>query len=352
MLLWDAFFVALAGLHGAVILAAPSIPLIAIGIWWNANTISHNFIHRPFFRNKALRTLFSAYLSVLLGVPQALWRQRHLAHHASVEWRFHPTTQVLVETVLIFVLWMTLAFTSLHFLLLTYLPAYGIGLALCGLQGYYEHALDATSHYGRLYNVLCFNDGYHAEHHAYPGLHWTALPGCMISAAPNSNWPALLRWIDHLSLEGLERLAPRSKSLRFFVLDKHREAFRGILPNLPERAHIVVVGGGLFPRTALIIRDLLPNARITILDASVAHLEIARKVIADQIDYVHCCFDPKYPIHCDLLVIPLSFDGDRALIYREPPACAVLVHDWIWRRRGQSRVVSVALLKRVNLITR
>jgi hypothetical protein len=28
----------------------------------------------------------------------------------------------------------------------------------------------------------------------------------------------------------------------------------------------------------------------------------------------------------------------------------VLVHDWIWRRRGRSHIVSLALLKRVNLL--
>src|SRR5438552_3274429 len=168
MLLWDALLVALAGLHGVVVLAAPSIPLIGVGVWWNANTISHNFVHRPFFRNTALRVLFSAFLSVLLGIPQALWRERHLAHHVGVEWKFRPTIQVLIELALVFALWAILAFTNPRFLLLTYLPAFGIGLALCGLQGHYEHAPGPTSHYGRLFNLLCFNDGYHAEHHAHP----------------------------------------------------------------------------------------------------------------------------------------------------------------------------------------
>ena len=53
---------------------------------------------------------------------------------------------------------------------------------------------------------------------------------------------------------------------------------------------------------------------------------------------------------CDLLVIPLSFDGDRAAIYARPPAPAVLVHDWIWHKRGASHLVSIALLKRINLV--
>ena len=46
---WDALFVVLAALYGVVLVAAPSIPLIAVGVWWTANTIAHNFIHRPFF---------------------------------------------------------------------------------------------------------------------------------------------------------------------------------------------------------------------------------------------------------------------------------------------------------------
>ncbi|PYK57296.1 MAG: hypothetical protein DME21_17640, partial [Verrucomicrobia bacterium] len=79
---WDALFVALAVVHGIVLLAFPSIPLIALGLWWNANTISHNFIHLPFFRARSLNMVFSAFESLVLGIPQRLWRDRHLAHHA------------------------------------------------------------------------------------------------------------------------------------------------------------------------------------------------------------------------------------------------------------------------------
>jgi len=50
---WDALLVALAIVHGGLLWAIPSMALIAIGLWWNANTISHNFIHRPFFRARA-----------------------------------------------------------------------------------------------------------------------------------------------------------------------------------------------------------------------------------------------------------------------------------------------------------
>jgi hypothetical protein len=52
----------------------------------------------------------------------------------------------------------------------------------------------------------------------------------------------------------------------------------------------------------------------------------------------------------EVVVLPLSFEGDRDAMYAHPPAGAVIVHDWLWRRRGISRIVSLALLKRVNLV--
>ena len=83
----DAGLVALAALHAAILAVCPVIPLIAVGEWWNSNTVAHNFIHRPFFRLARMNRAFSAALSVLLGIPQTLWSDRHLAHHAGIEWR-------------------------------------------------------------------------------------------------------------------------------------------------------------------------------------------------------------------------------------------------------------------------
>jgi hypothetical protein len=53
-----------------------------------------------------------------------------------------------------------------------------------------------------------------------------------------------------------------------------------------------------------------------------------------------------------VVVIPLSFDGDRPSLYAHPPAPIVVVHDWIWRKRGDSHIVSLALLKRINMVRR
>lgn len=71
-----------------------------------------------------------------------------------------------------------------QWVLLAYLPATVLAFALVNVQNYYEHygALpedrfaNSASHYGRVYNLLTFNDGYHQEHHLKPASHWSALP--------------------------------------------------------------------------------------------------------------------------------------------------------------------------------
>ncbi len=113
-----------------------------------------------------------------------------------------------------------------------------------------------------------------------------------------------------------------------------------------------IVGGGLFPRTALLIQDLIPGVPITIIDASARNLATARSLIGGAVEFVHSRYTPGDKPDCDLVIIPLCFDGDREEMYRHPPPGApVLVHDWIWRRRGAGAIVSVALLKRLNLVT-
>src|SRR5262245_24673443 len=85
----DGVFVALSLLQACALVVVPSILLIAIGLWWNANTVAHNFIHRPFFRSRVANGAYSAFLTLVLGVPQRLWRARHLAHHAELAAETH-----------------------------------------------------------------------------------------------------------------------------------------------------------------------------------------------------------------------------------------------------------------------
>jgi hypothetical protein len=365
--------------------------LIAIGVWWNANTVSHLFIHRPFFRRRAANAWFAALLTATLGIPQSLWRDRHLAHHRGVPYRFRVSREIVLQAALVLAIWLVMATQAPAFFAAVYLPGYVLGLLLCAMHGHYEHAGGTTSHYGRLYNALCFNDGYHVEHHRHPSAPWWTLPGFRGQSTRASVWPAPLRWLDEKQLlAGLERLVLRSRLLQRWVLRSHVRAFEHVLANTQPARRVAIVGGGLFPRTALVLRRLAPDAHLTIIDADEDHLSRARSFLQDErIEFIHAHFTNHEIVHseinlksrlrsqnplascgeacrsasgaeavelcnlnCELLIVPLSFDGDRSALYSSPPARSVIVHDWIWRRRGRSRIVSLLLLKRVNLVRR
>ena len=351
---WDALLVSLAFAHGLLLLFAPSIALIGIGLWWNTNTIGHNFIHLPFFRSARLNQLFAIYLSMVTGVPQRLWRERHLAHHRDAKWKFTWSEELAVQSLFVLATWAVIIAVAPRFFLFVYVPGYALGLALCHLQGHYEHARGTLSHYGRLYNLLFFNDGFHVEHHARPGRHWTQLNTLSVTTSQASRWPAVLRWLDGHPLHALERFVLRSRLLQRFVLRSHERAWRALLRTMPTPESVMIVGGGLFPRTALVLKKLLPKTNLLIVDAVPAHIECARRWLNGSVDYKVAFYSlacaHKMADRASLIVFPLSFNGKLEPIYQHPPAAATVVHDWIWRPRGKTAIVSWLLLKRLNLV--
>jgi hypothetical protein len=280
--------------------------------------------------------------------------------HTRIRW----TPAMFVEAALVLAMWTVVAIELPRFFLTVYLPGWAIGLGLCFLQGHFEHEHGTTSHYGRVYNALFFNDGYHVEHHARPGALWADLPAHVMADAGASRWPAVLRWLDWFTLDSLERLVLRSPALQRFVISKHERALRRVLASLPPMTRVAIVGGGLFPRTALILRRLLPHASLVVIDANAENLARAKALLestrvredasssARPIEYRHERWDPRQSEAVDLLIVPLAFQGDRRRVYERPAAPAVIVHDWMWRRRGTGTHVSWLLCKRLNLVRR
>src|SRR5262249_41203727 len=159
-------------------------------------------------------------------------------------------------------------------------------------------------------------------------------------AARLSAWPAVLRWLETPWLEVLERWVLRSPRLQRFLLDRHARAFAVLLPRLPAVRRVALVGGGLWPRTLVGLRRLPPVAQLVVIDRSTENLAAARPFLPDDVEVINDYYDPARMTNFDLVVIPLSLVGDREVLYRDPPAPALLVHDWIWRRRGEGAVVS------------
>src|SRR5688500_12770935 len=308
-----AAFVGLSIAHAAAVVLVPHPIVIAIGLWWNANTISHNFIHRPFFASPAANRVYAFFLSLLLGVPQTLWRDRHLLHHADDPRpaRLRPASRI--ELAGIGALWTSFAIAAPAWFLWAYLPGWAIGLGLCYLQGHYEHARGTTSHYGRIYNFLFFNDGYHVEHHRNPASTWVDLKQSVIAGARRSRWPPVLRWLDAFTLEGLERLVLRSPLLQRVIIAAHDRAIRALTSDITHTIRsIAIVGGGLFPRSAIVARRIWPDAAITVIDADASHLELARPLLPAGVTLEHRQFVPCQESHesndaVDLVIIPLAY---------------------------------------------
>jgi len=338
-------------LHGAALLAVPHALTVAVGLWWSANTVSHNFIHRPFCRRGTWNALIAGSLTLLLGFPQELWRQRHLAHHSGGAVKPSWNAALRRETLLTSGLWIGLGACAPQYLLTVYLPGFLIGQCLCAVHGHYEHARGTTSHYGRLYNSLFFNDGYHVEHHAAPGVSWRELPRRRAATNRGSAYPAVLRFCE-APLDALERVALRSRFMQSWLVSRHESAFRKLLPQLGTVRRVAVVGGGLFPRTVLVLQRVLTGAEVIVIDASAEHLEGARRFFTSDVECRLGWFDPADADEFDLVVIPLAYRGDREALYAEPPAPQLLVHDWIWNCRGEGARISPLLLKRVNLVQR
>jgi hypothetical protein len=227
-----------------------------------------------------------------------------------------------------------------------------------------------VSHYGALYNRLWFNDGYHAEHHRFTGEHWTRLPARRLSAshAESSAFPPLLRWMEsgrwHASLLArLERLALSSAMLQRWLVDVHARAFAALLPLVLQQgavARVAIVGGGLFPRTVLVLRRLLPHAELVVWEMNSEHAAIARDHLAHEpraprVEFIERRFDAtkvdERPF--DLCVIPLAFEGDRNALLGASGA-RLIVHDWLWARSRSATataVVSPWLFKRLVLVS-
>jgi fatty acid desaturase len=143
-----------------------------------------------------LRYAFGGALATLWSearVRAAIWRSWRVAEHENTllvlasknpAKRAAELRQVQLDRITAFLGLVVFVLISWEWTLMAYLPAFFVALTLVNVQNYYEHFgarpedrhADSVSHYGKLYNLLTFYDGYHQEHHLRPGAHWTRMP--------------------------------------------------------------------------------------------------------------------------------------------------------------------------------
>lgn len=225
-----AFFVAWPQLSWTARLAGAGLYAFAIG--WNQDSVSHNFIHNPFFTSRLMNRITEFALTLENGVPQTMYAYVHMRHHAGNSDRPDATGQTRdpisiyrhgvdgkAEPMLAYVFmsfwrdddpfavareigakrpaearralqefWVMVAVYAALLAIrwefvLVLAPFYYLGQSLSFLIAYYEHlganpenpAATGVSTYEPVYNLAFLNNGYHAEHHYRPKQHWTRM---------------------------------------------------------------------------------------------------------------------------------------------------------------------------------
>jgi fatty acid desaturase len=198
----------------------------------NINGIGHNFIHNPFFRWPILNRIFGIIQSIACSHSQTYYDAVHMQHHKgnadrpdengeTVDWisiykhghegeaenpwgyvflsvfRDNPAAirrelrkrgnddvfwgniELTAFAVNLFVLFLL----NWRYVIFFLLPFIYLGHCFSYLNGYFRHyggnpdkpIAWGVSSYGKIYNWLFFYNGYHAEHHFRPKVHWTKM---------------------------------------------------------------------------------------------------------------------------------------------------------------------------------
>ena len=227
----------------------------------NFQCVAHNFIHRPFFSHEAGNAVFAMWNTILIGLPQTIYKYHHLNHHRynndyqnaegttddySSIFRFSKHAQIpessilysflgpfrtdvgllyrngkergqgpqiLAETAIYLILLLAITVLSPRFVFLCYLPTWYLGQVAAYFENYFEHygatpgnrKTDSVSCYNRLYNLIWFNNGYHQEHHYRPQVHWSEITSVTaeLQSEPNRTIVDYAHWFNWPILEAL-----------------------------------------------------------------------------------------------------------------------------------------------------
>ena len=289
------------------------------------------------------------------GIPQSLWRERHLRHHADAIGAFAGPGGVALRQA-----WSARCGSRWRpgsaFFVAVYLPGYLRWPGLCRAAG----PLRARGRH---------------DQSLRPALQLAASSTTAItssitcgrastgrSAAARHIGPVRERAAGRRCFGGSTRLIqPRCARTAGAALDAaaalrrraHERAFRALLPRAAAVRRVTIVGGGLFPRTALVLRRLLPDATLTIVDAQPGNLETARGFVDGARAAAPDCSMPasrpttpiSWSFHCRSSAIA---HGSTTIRRRRRSSCTT----GSGGRAATGVTVSWMLLKRLNLVRR
>jgi fatty acid desaturase len=246
----------------------------------NINGLAHNFIHNPFFRSPLLNRLFSLLNSIAACFSQTYYDAVHMRHHRgnsdrqndngeTIDWLSiyrhghdgeaeNPWSYVFlsffrdnpaairrelrrrgnndvvwgnIELASMAIVLLTMLFFNWRYVLFFFLPFFYLGHCFSYLNGYFRHyganpdkpIAWGVSSYGKFYNWIFFYNGYHAEHHFRPKVHWTKME-------------AFQRQIAEIQRKEGVRVIEHAHMLGFLDSNLPKRRGRDLQPGAPEAA--------------------------------------------------------------------------------------------------------------------
>ncbi len=236
----------------------------------NINGIGHNFIHNPFFRLPILNRLFGIIESIACCHSQTYYDAVHMQHHkgnadrpdedgATIDWisiykhghdgeAESPWSYVFlsvfrdnpaairkelrkrgggdlmwgnIELIAFATALLVMFLLNWRYVIFFFLPFVYLGHCFSYLNGYFRHyganpdkpIAWGVSSYGKVYNWIFFYNGYHAEHHFRPKVHWTKMEAFHQGIAEMQRQEGV-RVIDHAHMLGFldPNLPPRRQT--------------------------------------------------------------------------------------------------------------------------------------------
>lgn len=106
-------------------------------------------------------------------------------------------------------------------------------------------------------------------------------------------------------------------------IENTRDAIQTLLENRTLKNHksyryqtIHIVGGSVFPRTVIAMRELYPNAKIIVTEQFQHHIDLAKEYLrahhypTGNITFIHGKFTADHSLPCDLIILPLDYEGE------------------------------------------
>lgn len=215
-------------LGGSLAIGIPVLILTCFFSFFGA-VATHNTIHSPVFKSRAMNRVFQAILTLTYGHPVSAFVPGHnLSHHkhtqtardvmrtSKVRFRWHLLNglffmamvgpaimkgesnyfrmmktrapkwfaQLRVEQIVLYGIYAVLLYLDWKkFLVFVFIPHKYAAWGIITMNMLQHDGCDENSEYdhsrnfvGPIVNFFTFNNGYHSIHHVYPGLHWSLTP--------------------------------------------------------------------------------------------------------------------------------------------------------------------------------